>query len=151
MLWLRRTYKTDKSADDVYRLLSKYTEPNKYRVQMFSETLFIGTVKLDRFKAIPNKLFAKSRWGANITVSGRIEKSDTGTKIIAWARPSLIYQLLFFILYLASVSTLLLGGAKGAITFLCLAAGITVVLFALFFIPVRNGLKDIQTVLDKRR
>ena len=151
MLWLRRTYETSRDIDEVYGLMCKYTEPNKYRVQMYSEAMFIGTVSNARFKAIPNKLFAKSRHGASVTVSGRLKKTDMGTKIVAWARPSLIYQLLFFVLYLASLSALLIGGAKGIITLLCLVTGITAVLFALFFIPVRNGLKDVQTVLNKRR
>jgi hypothetical protein len=151
MLWLRRTFETERSPFEAYELLNKYTEPNKYRVQMYSEALFIGTVKEDRFKAVPNKLFAKSRWGANVTVSGRLKKTDTGTKIVAWARPLFIYQLLFFVIYLLSFLSLSIDGSRGVITLVCLVSAITVMLFGLFYFPIRNGLRDVQTVLDKRR
>ena len=151
MLWLRRTFETERSPFEAYELLNKYTEPNKYRVQMYSEALFIGTVKEDRFKAVPNKLFAKSRWGSNVTVSGRLKKTDTGTKIIAWARPSILYQLLFFIMYALSFFALCIEGTKGTLTLMCLILGITVLLFCMFYFPVKNGLRDVKTVLDKRR
>lgn len=150
-MWLRRTYVSDKSPCEVYELIKKYTEPNKYRVQMYSEALLIGTVRENSFKGVPNKLFAKSRWGANVKVSGKLKKTDTGTKIVAWARPIFIYQLLFFIMYALSFLSLSIEGTRGTATLVCLILTITVILFGMFYLPVRNGLKDIKTILEKRR
>ena len=150
-MWLRRIYESEKSPCEVYELIKKYTEPNKYRVQMYSEALLIGTVRENSFKGVPNKLFAKSRWGANVKVSGRLKKTDTGTKIVAWARPIFIYQLLFFIMYALSFLSLCIEGTRGIATLVCLFLTITVILFGMFYLPVRNGLKDIKTILEKRR
>ena len=150
-MWLRRIYESKKSPCEVYELIKKYTEPNKYRVQMYSEALLIGTVTENSFKGVPNKLFAKSRWGANVKVSGRLKKTDTGTKIVAWARPIFIYQLLIFVMYALSFFSLCIEGTMGVITLGYINFGITLVVYAMFYFPIQNGLKDIKTILEKRR